>query len=325
MRYQFVVLDEDEGKSALEVLLRRHHFSRVQAKKVRLYGELLVDGRPRRMKDPLAAGQKVALRYEAEDELPWGERIVPPPDIPILFQDEWFALACKPAGLLTHPSFLGERDSLITRLSPYRLHPVTRLDRETSGLILLAKSGQAHYCLSQSQIEKSYLGFCWGRPPAPAGRIEAPIARVAGSIIERRIHPAGKASLTEYALVESFAAPSTSGRTAPPYASLLRFRLHSGRTHQIRVHCRHAGCALIGDSLYLPEADARAALAERVGAERVAFLDRLGLRLGRQALHAHRLDFFHPYRQEWLRFSSELPAELAALREALVTGLCPEQ
>ncbi len=311
MRYEFIVSAEDAGKKAHEVLVQRHRFSRVQVKRIRLYGELLVNGKAQRMIEPLHQGERVFVSVEDEEELPYGSEVSATADIPIFYQDEWFIVVGKPAGLLTHPSYTGEKESLITCLSPYRLHPVTRLDRGTSGLIILAKSAQAHYSLSQIQVNKVYAGFVMGDPFKDSAQIAAPIGRKDGSIIEREVRDDGKESCTAYQVIERF------GKTEN-VAAFLHFRLLTGRTHQIRVHCRFAGFPMLGDSLYPPDAQTDARLRERLGLRDYQQLLSLHKSLGRQALHAAELDFTHPYSQAALHFAMPLPEDLKDLRKALL-------
>lgn len=311
MQYQFVVIKEDDGKKAHEVLVSRHHFSRVQVKKVRLHGELLVNGQAQRMIDPLFKGDLVELKYEAESELPMDELVSMQSDIPIYYQDEWFLVVGKPAGLLTHPSYTGESDSLITRLSEYRLHPITRLDRGTSGIIILAKSGQAHYSLTNVAVEKTYLGLVIGCPSKMTGLIDAPIGRKDGSIIEREVRADGKVSQTHFDVLKTYG-------ERLGIAAKLSFRLLTGRTHQIRVHCQNSGFPLFGDSLYPPDKACRQSLLDRVGSELYVELEKLSSNLAHQALHAYSVRFVHPYSKALLHFEMPLPEDVQSLEQALI-------
>ncbi len=311
MQYQFQVLKEDDGQKAHEVLVKRHLFSRVQVKKIRLYGELLVNGKPQRMIDPLREGDFVELRYDAENELPHDLLIEPQEDIPIFYQDEWILVVGKPANLLTHPSYTGEKESLITRLSNYKLHPVTRLDRGTSGLIILAKSGQAHYSLIHTEVKKSYQGLVFSGPNTDEGSVLGPIARVPDSIIEREVRHDGKESRTDVRVLKKYGKKTV-------YASMLEFTLITGRTHQIRVHCRHEGYPMMGDSLYPPKPECVTELQKRLGKENYTKMEALSQTLGHQALHAAKLSFIHPYSRDELSFSMPFPQDVLNLEKALI-------
>ena len=311
MQYKFLVSDEEDGQKAHEVLVKKHLFSKVQVKKIRLYGKLIVNGKPYRMIDPLRTGDSVELSYVAENELPADVSVPAQEDIPIFYQDEWFLVVGKPANLLTHPSYTGEKESLITRLSDYKLHPVTRLDRGTSGLMILAKSGQAHYSLNNTEVKKNYHVLVISGPGTEQGSISGAIARVPESIIEREVRRDGKASRTDFRVLRRFG-------TETIFASLLEFTLITGRTHQIRVHCQHEGYPMLGDSLYPPGPDLVHQLQERFGTEIYSKIEALSQKLGHQALHAAELSFVHPYSRAELSFAMPFPRDVLELEKALI-------
>jgi 23S rRNA pseudouridine1911/1915/1917 synthase len=206
---------------------------------------------------------------------------------------------------------------------------VHRLDKDTTGLMVVAKTDRAHHGLAaqfsdhgrSGPLERSYLAFVWGVPDRPKGTIAAAIARhprardrMAVRLPRREKDEggaAGRAAVTHWQVVERYA-----GADGKPVASLIECRLETGRTHQIRVHMAHAGHPLLGDDVYgagfktkaaqIPP-DAQAALAA----------------LGRQALHAHVLGFEHPITGEALTFRSPLPADLAVLRRTLAAESKP--
>lgn len=316
---------EDEGRRAVDVLIRHLGISHLLGKKIRLYGSLSVDGTFHRMIDPVHAGNELVAEYTAENEMPTGARCTPCHGIKIIYEDDWLVVADKPPHLLTHPAQDGQVDSLITYLSGYRLHPVSRLDRGTSGLVVLAKNGHSHYRLGHSDTQKEYLGLVYGGwDPAlfeqghdDEGwlRIDLPIARAPGSIILREVSPDGDRALT---LVRPERCWSLKNEKKIA-ATLTRFRLETGRTHQIRVHCRHTGHPMAGDGLYgLSTCDMRLRLLYG------PLEDRLGPILGRQALHACSLRFPHPLTGEELVFTSELREDIAeAIR--VLDELSPSQ
>ena len=172
--------------------------------------------------------------------------LTPPDNVGIMFENEHYAVVNKPAGMVTHPSHGHLDDSLLTSLSENTLHPVMRLDRETSGLLIVAKDGYAHNMLANADIRKSYLALCYGRFEPSDGTLSFPIARRPNSVMSRDCVEDGKPSVTHYKTVEYFEKADI---------SLVRFELETGRCHQIRTHCCHVGHPLLSDGLYGPLSD----------------------------------------------------------------------
>ena len=233
----------------------------------------------------------------------------------ILYEDQDLIVIDKPAGLVVHPA-PGNLDlTLVNALLAHCgesltgiggvLRPgiVHRLDKDTSGVLVAAKSARAHAGLSEQfarrTVARSYLAAVWGCPNPAAGTIDAPIGR---SSTNRKkmavVARGGKAAVTRY---------RTLRRYGDGAAALLECRLGTGRTHQIRVHLAHIGHALIGDAVYgrTRRRDPR--------------IVPLAARLGRQALHANSLGFVHPISGAPLQFASEPPADLRALLASLET------
>lgn len=290
MELEIRVMQTEDGQRAVDILARRTGMSRLLCKKIRLYGELLRNGRPHRMIDPVAAGDLLIARYHPEGG--FAADLRPVPGVAVRYLDDWLLLAAKPAGMVTHPTYLHETGSLTGSLADQPLHPVSRLDRDTSGLVLIALNGHAHHVVGSHPMRKYYLAVLHGRLPATDGLIQAPIRRSAGSIMLREIHPDGAAAGTIWRELRYF-----------PHSdcSLVRFELLTGRTHQLRLHSQACGCPIVGDSLYRRKGD---------GDE----WDRL---IGRQALHAACLDFRHPILGTDLRITAPLPADFLNLLAAL--------
>lgn len=312
MHYEFTASKNDEGMPCYKVLIKEHGFSSELCKKVRLYGSLSVNGKFRRMKDPLKAGEFVRVSYFADGEIPPGEVLLPLPEIPLLFQDQYLIVCEKKAGLLTHPSRIGAGNSVQTMLSTYNLHPVNRLDRDTSGLLIFAKSGLAHYKMVNTEINKNYLGFIWSAFENDEGEICLPIGRKEGSIIEREVRNDGKYSLTIYKTLEKYR--SANGNC---FASKVKFHLITGRTHQIRVHSSATGHPLIGDTLYPPSEKLFSKLISSLDDYEKKHISEAASMLGHQALHAHELSFKHPFTGEEIEIKSPLPADLLSLEKLL--------
>jgi 23S rRNA pseudouridine1911/1915/1917 synthase len=291
----FLVAKADHGRRAVDVLVSRTGMSRLMSKRIRLYGQLTCNGRPHRMIDPVYEGDALVANDSPDCGPDGGLR--PVPGIQVCFQDAWLAVLGKPAGLVTHPSYLHDKKSLTSLLSDKPLHPVNRLDRDTSGVVLIARNGHAHHVLTRHPMQKTYLAAVHGRFPAVSGVIQAPIRRSCGSIILREIHPDGSPARTIWHELHYF---SHSG------VSLVRLELLTGRTHQIRLHCLAAGCPLVGESLYVcsPSGEKQTP-------------DSLDSLIGRQALHAASIRFRHPVSENMIRLTARLPDDFRILLKEL--------
>jgi 23S rRNA pseudouridine1911/1915/1917 synthase len=253
-------------------------------------------------------------------------------DIPlvVVHEDAHLIVIDKPAGLVVHPGAGHHTGTLVNALIHHcgaslsgiggvkRPGIVHRLDMDTSGLLVVAKTDAAHQGLSaqfqshgaDGRLVRSYTAICWGAPVLARGIIEAALAR---SKINRTkiavVRPAaGRHAVTHYEVTEPFADAGNR-----PIASLLDLQLETGRTHQIRVHMAHLGHPLLGDATYGAGFNTRALRLGQGGQAALAALDR-------QALHARVLGFEHPVTGETMRFESELPTDMARLLEALRVG-----
>ncbi|MGR7995895.1 RluA family pseudouridine synthase [Xanthobacter sp. ZOL 2024] len=247
-------------------------------------------------------------------------------DLPlnVAYEDDHLIVIDKPAGLVVHPAPGHATGTLVNALLYHcgdslsgiggvkRPGIVHRIDKDTSGLLVVAKSDKAHQGLAAQfadhgrtgPLERAYLAFVWGVPEL-RGTVDAPIDRHATHRQKMAVRASGRHAITHWHVLETYA-----GSDGTPVASLLECRLETGRTHQIRVHMAHVGHPLMGDEVY--------GLGFRTKASRLAPEAReLLAGLGRQALHAARLGFAHPVTGEHLSFESELPEDLAALRAAL--------
>ena len=202
----------------------------------------------------------------------------------IAYEDDYLLIIDKPAGMLVHPTVNEWGCTLYDYVTEYyqrkcitaNIHPVSRLDRHTSGLVIFAKEPIIQHWLSQQQMDKEYLAIVTGELPNDEGIIEAPIARKEGSIIERCVSENGKYAKTSYKLLAK-----------RKDLSLLQVKLFTGRTHQIRVHMAYIGCPLFNDNLYgTPGPQSR------------------------HALHAFKLRFIHPVSDTPVEITRTLPEDL---------------
>lgn len=291
-------------------LLRGHlRLSSTLYRRLKRVGVMLVDGVPATGQTRLTEGARVELLLPAA-----ATSLVPEPlPLDIVYEDSDVLLANKPAGRVVHPTGEHVQGTLAnaalyhwqSRGEAASFHPLHRLDRNTSGLVLIAKHSHAHrlldLALQQGRVHRQYLAFVRGVPETAAGTIDLPIARLDHHAIQRGVRPDGRPAVTHYEVVQQWPGTLRLNGSAGQGVALLRLRLETGRTHQIRVHLAHVGHPLLGDTLYGP---ADAPLPP-------------GLAPDRQALHAYRLEFPHPLRSEVLEFSVRLPPDLAALQAAL--------
>ncbi len=227
----------------------------------------------------------------------------------IIFENEYFIAVNKPAGLLSIPDRLGQELSLKQLLKDRygEIYTVHRLDKDTSGIIVFAKDEATHKQLSQSfegrEVEKYYLGLVQGIPYNKEGSVDAAIMEHPGKTGKMITHVKGKASLTDYEVLESFR-----------LYSWMRFRIHTGRTHQIRLHMQHIGHTIVCDELYGdPQPVLLSALKKKFKLSKAAEEERP--LLSRLALHSYRLSF--ELNGERFELEAELPKELRALLQQL--------
>lgn len=298
-------VEETEQGLRLDVFLtqRDGSLSRSQAKRLIEDGSVLIDGKPARASHRLKSGESVLVRKP-----PPAPSGIVPEEIPldILYEDDAILVVDKPAGMVVHPAAGNPRGTLVNALQFHcgslsavggvmRPGIVHRLDKGTSGLMVVAKSDEAHQRLSEQfkkrQVSKLYTALVHGSPKQDEGAVDAavgrhPVERKKMSTASRR----GKPALTRWRVLERYGA-----------FTLLEARIETGRTHQIRVHLGSLGHPVAGDSVY-------------GGSKRVIeppALRAVLKKLARQALHASRLSFRHPVTGREMTFESPLPEDMA--------------
>jgi 23S rRNA pseudouridine1911/1915/1917 synthase len=326
-----LTVEDGEGERIDRWVAERSDPSRTQVKNLIKEGVLTIGGEV--VTDPtrkVVLGDRIALVPPPVKEAAPEAQEIP---VDILFEDEHLIVLDKPAGLVVHPAAGNWDGTLVNALLHHcrgslsgiggvaRPGIVHRLDKDTSGVMVVAKNDEAHRGLrrlfSVHDIERAYLALCHADPRPASGTIDIPIARSRKDRLKRKAdwsfeRPDAKEAVTHYKRLEAYGAGR--GKVAgEPVASLIECRLETGRTHQIRVHMSTTGHPLIGDRLY-----GKAGIAGLGGDEEAVVEARDAVRgFKRQALHAYRLGFEHPVTGEALSFETEPPEDFRVLRQSL--------
>ena len=283
---KYIVKANVKEQTAKDYLKRHENISSSLWKKIKRQNEFFLNGQktaPTRA--VVKPGDIIEYRITEQSK-------VIPADLPltICYEDEYMLIAAKPAGMLTHPLTFEAENTLANAVMHHfqktgqqiGCHPLYRLDRNTSGLVVFAKLPQLQHRFggNHQQLKRYYLAIVYGSISPPDGTVDAPIGRAADSIILHQVSLDGKRAITYYRTLKTY----------PDY-SLVELNLATGRTHQIRVHMAHLGHPLLGDDLYGGRRDL----------------------ITRHALHAYRLQFTHPFTHEEITVESPLPADMQKL------------
>ena len=287
-------ISKQDASQTIEHYLRSRNYSSQYIKELKKMPQsILIDGEWKYMKHILQAGETLTVHVREENS---SEKI-PPVELPldIIYEDEDLLVINKSANMPIHPSLHNYENSLANALAwyfkkqgiPFVFRCINRLDRDTSGLTIIAKhmlsGGILSSMVAERKIHREYLAIVRGSISPRSGTINAPIGRKGDSIIERIVdYEKGERAITHYLLKEN-----KNGH------SLLSIQLETGRTHQIRVHMKHIGFPLVGDHLYHPDM----------------------AHINRQALHSHRLQFTHPITGEPMDFIAPLPEDMRRVLE----------
>lgn len=284
--FKYIVKSNVKEQSAKDYLKRHENISSSLWKKIKKQEEFFLNGQKIR---PTRANVKPddIIEFNISEQ----SKVVPV-ELPltVCYEDEYLLIADKPAGMLTHPlTFEAENTLANAVMYHYQktgqnigCHPLYRLDRNTSGLVVFGKTGQIQHLLGNShqKLQRRYLALVHGKITPPDGTVDAPIGRAKNSIILHEVNSAGKTAVTHYRTIRTYA----------DY-SLIELQLETGRTHQIRVHMSYLHHPLLGDDLY--------------GGTRNLIM--------RHALHAYKLQFIHPFTQKEILIEALLPPDMQKL------------
>jgi 23S rRNA pseudouridine1911/1915/1917 synthase len=335
-----IVVAAPEAGERLDRVLARHvaELSRSRLKALIEASAVTVDGHT--IRDPnhrVNSGATIAVDVPPPEPAKPAAEAIP---LRVIYEDDDIIVIDKPRNLVVHPATGNWTGTLVNALIAHcgdslsgiggerRPGIVHRLDKDTTGVMVVAKNDSAHQALAaqfadhgktDESFERSYLALVWGAPDRPHGTVDKPIDRHPKARERMAVRQGGREAVTHWQVLERYAGktgPRRIGRAGkpekpqPPVAGLLACRLETGRTHQIRVHLASIGHPVMGDQVYGGGFRTKTAL---LPPEAQAALEALG----RQALHAHILTVKHPSTGEILTFRSELPPELARLRTAL--------
>lgn len=293
---KYTVTKEDNGKQLKSILLNRMEISKRLLNRLKSQNKILVNNSPRKTIETVNEGDKIVVDINTDLCDKTENILFQDLNLSVLYQDDYILAIDKRPHMVMHPVSGHQSGTVANGVAhllhkagkPTIIHPISRLDKDTSGIVLIAMNPyvQEHLIkqMKNNQFEKEYIAVVNGILKQSQGTISAPIDRVPGSIINRQVSPTGANAITHFKVIETY-----------KNASKLRLTLETGRTHQIRVHMSHIGHPIIGDDLYFQKSEL----------------------INRQALHAHRVSFIHPIKKERLDIISNLPRDILNLTDSL--------
>lgn len=291
--WEYTLQPKDDGRKYQDILAHKFHFSRKLLQNLKLGERVWVNGKFTFLSARGRAGETLTIQLHSVEtpSIP-GEHL----PLDILYEDDFILAINKPPGQVVHPTPRYPQGTIGNAVVGYweangegrPFRPVHRIDRNTSGVVVIAKNQFAHqqiaWQLEHHEVYKLYLGFVEGKVPLDKGIIDEPISLVPGSFIQRQVSPEGLRAVTHYRVLKRFKG-----------ATLLEFHLETGRTHQIRVHCQTLGHPLLGDDLY--------------GGDLTL--------IKRQALHSFMYKFLHPFTEQMVRIRAPWPEDMKHLLKTL--------
>jgi len=294
--------------------------SRSKIEKLIESGLVLVNGQTVKPSHRISPGEKIVVKIPKEPRPELTAELIP---LDIVYEDDYLLVVNKPAGMVTHPGHGNYTGTLVNALlyhcsklskvnvSGGEVRPgiVHRLDKDTSGLLVVAKDDETHRHLAKQffhkTVDREYWAIVWGHFNSTRGVIETELGRSKSDRTKFTVVKGGKLAITEYEVLEKF-----------DFLSLVKLKLKTGRTHQIRVHLAYIGHPVFGDPTY----GGRRIAWGGIDRKKKLFVDELLKIMQRQALHAKTLGFIHPERNEFMKFDSELPEDMKKLLEVLKKG-----
>ncbi|MCX8129966.1 MAG: RluA family pseudouridine synthase [Clostridia bacterium] len=302
MILKYIVDEESSGKNVKYILKNKLDLSERLVKRLKYSSKVLCNSTPVYVNTIVKTGDIIEALVDFEEDC---SDIIPEKiDMDIIYEDEFMIVLNKQSNIVVHPTSSHISGTIANAIMYYlsskgiskKIRPVSRLDRDTTGIIIFAKNEYVQESLIRQMnnklFSKEYIGVVYGNVYPCKGTINMPIGRKPDSIMLRHITPSGDHAVTHYETLELF-----------PNATKLKFLLETGRTHQIRVHCQGIGHPLIGDTLYPPLSP-------------VAY-EMLNEYIGRQALHSHRVRFIHPFFKSEMDLLAPIPADMINLLEIL--------
>lgn len=308
-----LIVDSDVHTQSMNHIIKQQHISQRMRRRLRNEGIITVNDEPATWNTLVHGGDHLVMKLTPEQEFS-----LSPMDLDIVYEDEHILVINKAAGVLMHPTSTVRDHTLANGVlyyyqethQHYDFHPVHRLDKDTSGIVIIAKTSVVQHAFDKKHIHfhKSYDAIVEGKLPAVPLTINWPIGRKPGSIIERYCTNEGKPARTDITVISHNTRPivdkspiidsntiigsnnMTDGNCEMHFTHV-QCLLHTGRTHQIRVHVSQLGYPLVGDDLYGGHLDY----------------------IQRQALHAARVSFHHPMTNEWLELSADMPQDMKNL------------
>jgi 23S rRNA pseudouridine1911/1915/1917 synthase len=311
-----LVIPPKQSRERLDVYLAHQieNATRTKVQQAIHDGLVLVDGKRVKPSHPVSPGEVIDITLPRRPRVQAVAENIP---LDIVYEDEHLLVVNKPAGMVTHPAYGNYTGTLVNALLYYcnslssvntALRPgiVHRLDKDTSGLMVVAKTDTAHHLLAKQfakrTIDREYWAIVWGAFKQKRGSIEASLGRSKKDRKKVTVTEEGKHAVTEYEVMQQF-----------DMLSLVRLKLKTGRTHQIRVHLAHRGHPVFGDPTY----GGRSASWGGLSGKKAAQVLRLLKIMTRQALHAKTIGFVHPTSSELVRFDSKLPEDMDLVLEEL--------
>ena len=308
-----LIVDSDVHTQSMNHIIKQHHISQRMRRRLRNEGIITVNNEPATWNTLVHGGDHLVMKLTPEQEFS-----LSPMDLDIVYEDEHILVINKAAGVLMHPTSTVRDHTLANGVlyyyqethQHYDFHPVHRLDKDTSGIVIIAKTSVVQHAFDKKHTHfyKTYDAIVEGKLPAVPLTINWPIGRKPGSIIQRYCTTEGKPARTDITVISHNTRPivdkspiidsntiigsnNMADENCETHFTHVQCLLHTGRTHQIRVHVSQLGYPLAGDDLYGGHLDY----------------------IQRQALHAARVSFHHPMTNEWLELSADMPQDMKDL------------